>query len=185
MGVADELEKLQRLHQSGALSDEEYARAKDGLLGAPSSAGTSQAVTSDATIEQETQQWAMLLHLSLLAGFLLPLAGLVLPILIWQMKKASLPGIDVHGKIVANWIITEIIYGVACLLLVFVVVGIPLMIALIVVSIVFPIIGGIKAGNGEVWKYPLSLPILDLPSDPTDESHADAATSDGESHYMK
>ena len=31
--------------------------------------------------------------------------------------------------------------------------------ALAVLGIVFPIIGGIKANNGEVWKYPLSIPI--------------------------
>jgi putative oligomerization/nucleic acid binding protein len=32
MGVADELEKLSTLHDSGELSDEEYARAKDAVL---------------------------------------------------------------------------------------------------------------------------------------------------------
>ena len=178
MGVADEIEKLQRLHQSGALSDEEFARAKDRLLGAPSPAGA-----GDAATEQETRQWAMFLHLSQLAGFVLPLAGLVLPIVIWQAKKTSLPGIDVHGKVVVNWIISEIVYLVACFLLAFVVIGIPLLIALVIVSVVFPIIGGIKAGKGEVWRYPLSLSILQLSSDPLTE--ADAATSEGESHYMK
>jgi hypothetical protein len=30
--VIDELEKLARLHESGALSDEEFARAKDAAL---------------------------------------------------------------------------------------------------------------------------------------------------------
>jgi len=178
MGVADEIEKLQRLHQSGALSDEEFARAKDRLLGAPSPAGA-----SDAATEQETRQWAMFLHLSQLAGFVLPLAGLVLPIVIWQVKKTSLPGIDVHGKVVANWIISVIVYGVACVLLAFVVIGIPLLVALAVVALVFPIIGGMKAGNGEVWRYPMSLTILGSPPDPGKE--ADAATSEGESHYMK
>ncbi|MCI4429990.1 MAG: PspC domain-containing protein [Burkholderiales bacterium] len=37
MELSDELAKLQELHQRGALSDEEFARAKARLLGAPAS----------------------------------------------------------------------------------------------------------------------------------------------------
>jgi len=29
-----------------------------------------------------------------------------------------------------------------------------------VIGVVFPIIGGIKANNGQLWKYPLSIPFL-------------------------
>jgi uncharacterized Tic20 family protein len=35
---------------------------------------------------------------SLLAGFLIPLARLVVPILIWQLKKDDLPRLDAHGR---------------------------------------------------------------------------------------
>ena len=87
----------------------------------------------------------------------MPLAGLIAPILIWQIKKDELPEIDVHGKIVVNWIISEILYGVLCVILLFVVVGLPLLVALGVLAVVFPIIGGIKANNGEVWRYPMSI----------------------------
>jgi uncharacterized protein len=155
MNVADELQKLQQLHQSGAISDEEYAKAKDNLLNVPSGAPV-----APATVEQQTRQWAMFLHLSQLASFLVPLAGLIVPILIWQIKKTELPGIDVHGKIVVNWIISEILYGIVSFILLFVLVGFPLLMALVILAIVFPIIGGIKANNGEVWKYPLSIPFF-------------------------
>jgi len=107
--------------------------------------------------EQQARMWAMFLHLSQLAGFALPLAGLVVPILIWQLKKAELPELDVHGKIVVNWILSALIYAVVCVILVFLVVGIPLLLLLAVLAIVFPIVGGIKANNGEAWKYPLSI----------------------------
>ena len=112
--------------------------------------------------DQQTQQWAMILHLSLFAGYVIPFSGIVAPIIIWQLKKTDLPGIDVHGKIAVNWIISAVIYGAISFVLVFVVVGIFLLIALGVLSIVFPIIGAIKANNGEVWKYPLSITFLSL-----------------------
>jgi uncharacterized Tic20 family protein len=109
---------------------------------------------------RQTRQWAMFLHLSLLAVFIIPLAGLVAPVLIWQLKKSQLPDIDVHGKIVMNWLISSLIYGVIGFLLKFVLIGFPLLLALGVVAVVFPIIGGVKANNGEVWRYPLSMRFL-------------------------
>ena len=162
MNLADELHKLDQLHQAGALSDEEFARAKDAVLNPPSVtvATPDREPVDPATREQETRQWAMLVHLSLLAGFVVPFAGLVLPIVLWQVKKTELPGIDIHGKIVVNWIISAIIYFFVSVLSILIIVGIPLLIALGIVGIVFPIIGGVKASNGEVWKYPLSIPFL-------------------------
>jgi uncharacterized protein len=158
MSTAEELQKLQQLHASGALSDDEYTKAKAHLLSSPPSGPAAPVVAVD--VEQQTRQWAMFLHLSLLAGFLLPMAGLIVPIIIWQVKKTELPGIDAHGKIVANWIISALLYGLGCFVLLFVLVGVPLFMVLGVISIIFPIIGGIKANNGEVWKYPLSIPFF-------------------------
>jgi uncharacterized protein len=106
------------------------------------------------------RQWAMFLHFSLLAGFIIPILGLIVPIIIWQLKKTDLPEIDAHGKVVVNWIISAIIYWIVCVLLVFALIGYPLLFVLAAVCIIFPIIGGIKANNGELWKYPLSIQFL-------------------------
>jgi uncharacterized protein len=111
-------------------------------------------------MEKQTRTWAMILHLSQLASLIVPLAGLIAPIVIWQIKKTELPGIDVHGKIVVNWIISAVIYAVVSVLLIVVVIGFPLLIVVAIVGIVFPIIGGIKASNGEVWKYPLTISFI-------------------------
>lgn len=107
--------------------------------------------------ERDARMWGMLLHLSVLAGFVIPIAGWVAPIIIWQVKKDELPEIDEHGKIVVNWMISGLIYGFLCFLLIFVLIGIPLMIMLGILCTVYPIIGGIKANNGEYWPYPGSL----------------------------
>ena len=110
-----------------------------------------------AVDDRQVRQWALFLHLSLLAGFLIPLAGLVAPIIIWQLKKEEMPGLDAHGKVVTNWLISSIIYFGASVLLIFVLIGIPLILLLCLVGVIFPIVGGIKASNGEVWKYPMSI----------------------------
>jgi len=110
--------------------------------------------------KQQENQWAMFLHLSLLAGYVIPIAGLAAPIIIWQIKKADIPNLDTHGKIVVNWIISELIYGAVFALLAFVVVGVPLLFALAISGLVFPIIGGIKANKGEAWNYPMTIKLI-------------------------
>jgi len=165
VNIADELEKLHQLHQSGALSHEEYLAAKASLIDRektfPDAAqGGNSARSGAADLDLQTRQWAMFLHFSILAAFVVPIVGLVAPIVIWQLKKDQLPAIDVHGKIVVNWILSMIIYCVVSAVLVLVLVGIPLLVALGVVSVAFPIIGGIKANSGEIWRYPLSLTFL-------------------------
>jgi len=163
MNIADELQKLQQLHQSGAISDNEFALAKAKLLNGSTVAQPGAAAPLEAswdgpeTQEQQTRQWACLLHLSIGAGFAVPIAGLAVPIAIWQLKKSELPGIDAHGKNAVNWIISKLIYFVICLVLCFVFIGIPLLIALGVVAVIFPMVAAIKANNGEVWKYPMAI----------------------------
>jgi uncharacterized Tic20 family protein len=160
MNVADELQKLQQLHQSGAINDEEFTLAKAKLLSGQPGATPDAGGISPATLEQQTRQWAMFIHFSVLANYVLPPAGLVLPIVLWQVKKAELPGIEPHGKNALNWVISKIIYLVICVVLSFVIIGIPLLIALGVIGVIFPVVAAIKANQGEVWKYPLAIPFL-------------------------
>jgi hypothetical protein len=65
------------------------------------------------------------------------------------------------GKNVCNWIISELIYGaVGGVLCLACGIGLLILIPLGIIAIIFPIIGGIKANNGEVWTYPLSLNLI-------------------------
>jgi len=158
MNVADELQKLQQMLEAGTISQEEFAQAKAKLLQPSPPPLMGQFSFGDQ--EQQTRLWAMFLHLSLLAGSIVPLGGLIAPIIIWQIKKDELPGIEEHWKIVINWLISYVVYLALCIPLAFVIVGVPLAMVIAVLGIVFPIIGGIKANNGEVWKYPMSITFI-------------------------
>lgn len=109
---------------------------------------------------QEQRQMGMFLHLSQLAGLVIPVAGLILPIVLWQTQKEKMPGLDAHGKMVTNWIISSIIYLVVSGVLSIILIGFLGLLAVFIMSIVFPIIGGIKANNGELWEYPLTIKFL-------------------------
>ena len=66
------------------------------------------------------------------------------------------------GQWVANWIITALIAGIIFFPLCFILIGLPLMFVLGVLCLVFPIVGGIKASNGEFWPYPMSFRFLPI-----------------------
>jgi uncharacterized Tic20 family protein len=104
--------------------------------------------------DKETNQWAMFIHFSILAGWIVPIGGLIVPILLWQIKKDELPGIVPHAHVVLNWIVSSLVYALICFILMFVVIGIFGFMALGLATVIFAIMGGIKANDGELWEYP-------------------------------
>ncbi len=107
--------------------------------------------------DRETRQWAVILHLSLLSGLIIPMAGLIVPLVIYLLKKDDLPGLAAHGHVIFNWILSAVIYAIICVLLMLVVIGFVLIWILGLLALIFPIIGAIKANDGEAWPYPLSI----------------------------
>lgn len=110
--------------------------------------------------EKELRLWATLLHLSLLAGLIVPLGGLVVPVVIYLVKKDDVPGLEPHWHVIVNWLLSVLIYGVISIILVVLAIGIFLLWALGLLALIFPIVGAIKANDGEVWSYPLSIRFL-------------------------
>lgn len=113
--------------------------------------------SNNQTVSQNDKQYAMFIHLSQLAGLIIPLLGWALPLILWINKKNSSAFIDANGKIVMNWIISSLIYAIISYLLIFIFIGVILLGVLGICSIIFTIMGCIKANNGETWSYPLSI----------------------------
>lgn len=108
----------------------------------------------------ELNQFCMLMHLSQFAGYIIPLAGLILPIVMWASNKDQSELVDVHGKNILNWIISTIIYIIIGIVLSIVIIGIPILVAVGICSIIFTIIGGLKANEGRIYEYPLAIKFL-------------------------
>lgn len=149
MNLADDIQKLNELQQSGALTEQEYQQAKESLL-ARNRPGEPLAVLDSNT-------WGVFIHLSQFFAYIIPLAGIIAPLVLWQIKKDESEIIDRHGKIVINWLLTEFILLIIAIPLCFIFIGFPLIFLISAAGIVFPIIGAVKASNGEIWPYPCSI----------------------------
>ncbi len=155
MSVAEEITRLTQLRDQGTITDEEFRTAKAKAL-----AGSPEAATKPGPFSMSNpsaNQMAMFLHFSQYLGFIIPLFGFAAPIVFWQLKKDEIPELDVHGRIVTNWLLSSAIYYAICGLLTIILIGFVGLVVLGALSLIYPIIGGIKANDGEPWDYPGSI----------------------------
>ncbi|BBM03014.1 DUF4870 domain-containing protein [Microbulbifer sp. GL-2] len=108
----------------------------------------------------ELNTFLMLLHLSQLAWIIIPGAGFVLPIIMWATTRDHSTDIDRHGKMIFNWMLSLLIYSVVSAILIVVGIGILALLVLALINIIFIIIGAIKASEGALWRYPISIPFF-------------------------
>lgn len=158
MSISGEINRLEQLRSQGSMTDEELAQAKRQVL---------DGVTDDQFIVNGTSQvlginenvWCMLMHLSQLS--FITGVGIILPIVLWVVSKDESELARRHGARMMNWLISFIIYAAVASVLCWFLIGIPIMIVLAVLNVVFPIIAAIKANNGEVWSYPMTIRIFE------------------------
>jgi uncharacterized Tic20 family protein len=104
---------------------------------------------------------AMLCHLLSFIGLIgVPFGNILGPLVIWLMKKDQDAFVDEVGKEVLNFQISASIYALICGVLVFVAIGLFLLPILIILVVVFTIIGAMKANQGILYRYPLTIRFL-------------------------
>lgn len=110
---------------------------------------------------KDEQQWAMIAHLSALAGFVIPFGNVIGPLVVWLIKKDTMPLVDQHGKEALNFQITVMIAVFVCILLMLILIGIFLIFVVGLGALVLTIIAAVKVANGELdYKYPLTLRLI-------------------------
>ena len=139
----------------------------------PNNAAAAPAATTPAGAPSaEERQWAMFAHLSALLGGLLTsgwagnLGFFIGPLVIWLVKKDTMPFVNDQAKEALNFAITVSIAFLALLILTLMTLGVgalltvPLMLISGVAALVFIIIAAIKANEGVAYRYPFSLRLI-------------------------
>jgi hypothetical protein len=102
---------------------------------------------------------ASLTHLSGLSGYIVPLGGVLVPIIIWIMKKDENPLIAAIAKqaIFLNLIVWLLIGVTAVLWLTLILIPVVFLFwcFLGLAALVLPIVGALKASSGEYFRYPV------------------------------
>ncbi|TDI48296.1 MAG: DUF4870 domain-containing protein [Acidobacteria bacterium] len=117
-----------------------------------------QATSSVGAIAPEDRTLAMLTHLSGLAGYIIPLGGIIVPIVIWFIKSEN-KAIAAIAKqaIILNIAVFVCVLALALIALTIVLLPVSIIgwIVLGLAAIVLPIVGAVKASDGEYYSYPV------------------------------
>ena len=128
--------------------------------------------SADGGISAEERQWAMFAHLSALLDGLLTsgwagsIGCFLGPLIIWMVKKDTMPFVDDQAKEALNFNITVaiiffVLWAVTFLTL-FIggVLTVPLMVIVGIAWLVLTVIASIKANQGERYRYPFTLRLV-------------------------
>ena len=110
--------------------------------------------------ERKEQVWAMLCHLGTLSGFFIPFGNIIAPLVIWAVLKDESTLVADQGKEAMNFQISIFIYSLAAGLLILLIIGIPLLAAVVIFDVIVTIIASVKAGEGKMYRYPYSLRLI-------------------------
>ena len=98
---------------------------------------------------------AILCHLSEFLG-----VPLLLPLIIYLVMKEDSAFVKDHAREALNFHLSLCLYGLICVPLVMIVIGIPLLIALGVFAFVVSILAAIKVSDGQHYRYPLCIRLI-------------------------
>ena len=104
---------------------------------------------------QDEKTLGIVMHVLCLIGF--PILG---PLIIWLIKKDESAYLDAQGRELLNFQITYLIYAFASFLLIVFLIGIPLLFVVGIAMIVLTIIGIVRAAEGRVYRFPLTIRML-------------------------
>ncbi len=114
----------------------------------------------------EERQWGLAAHLSALVGFIVPLGNVIGPLVVWLIKREQMPFVADQGREALNFNISVGIVALGLILLTVVSFGFgifitgPLGFALAIAWFVLTIIAGIRANEGQLYRYPFSWKLV-------------------------
>ena len=109
----------------------------------------------------ENRQLIVLMHLSQLLDLLTGVGGLILPLVIWSLKKEEIDQLDSHGKQIINFQLSMILYSLIAIPLIFLLgFGILILIVVGLLCLVYPVVNALRASSGQDAIYPFSIKFL-------------------------
>ena len=110
----------------------------------------------DEGLSDSDRKYALAIHLTALLGVVIHVALLV-PLVLWLVRKQESTFIDDHGREMMNVYLTCLVLGPVCIITV---IGIPLAISWVVAACIGVIRGAMAANRGEYFRYPMTVRFL-------------------------
>ena len=119
-----------------------------------------------ATQSSEERTWALIGHLYAFSAFISGIGCIIGPLIVWLVKRETLPFAADQAKEALNFNITVAIAGIALWIVTIgtffigALLTVPLGLLLFVGWVEFTVIAAIKANEGVAWRYPFTLRLV-------------------------
>lgn len=104
---------------------------------------------------------AMATHLTALIAWVgVPLGHVIGPLVVWLTQKNKSDFIDKHGKESLNFQLSITLYSIIAFVLCIIFIGFLLLVAIFVMHLTLSIIAAMRANDGELYRYPMTIRFL-------------------------
>jgi uncharacterized Tic20 family protein len=107
------------------------------------------------TLASNDRLWSVLCHLSYFFGF--ALISFLFPMTVYLVMRTDSPYVTHHAREALNFHLSLLVYFICCIPLCFIVIGVPLLIAVGLTGIVCSIVAAVKASKGTYYQYPITI----------------------------
>jgi uncharacterized Tic20 family protein len=108
----------------------------------------------------EERQWAMLAHLSAMLMYVTVIGGFIAPLVIWLLKRDTMPFVADQGRETLNFQITILLALGCAAILMLVLVGFALFWGLLLFHFIVTIVAAVKSSEGVAYRYPFCLRLI-------------------------
>ena len=111
-------------------------------------------------VTKTDKDFGLLVYASSFIGYLVPLGSILGPLIIWLMKREESAFVDQCGRSCLNFKLSLLIYVIISAVLALVGIGFILLILLGIFDLVCTVLAIIKASEGKVYRYPLTIKFI-------------------------
>lgn len=107
------------------------------------------------------KQWALASHLGALAGYVVPLGNIIVPLVIYISKRNESEAIANQARESLNFQITITLLVIGSLVLTFLIIGMFLLPVVVLLQLIFVIIAALAVDKNKLYRYPFSIRLVD------------------------
>jgi uncharacterized Tic20 family protein len=104
------------------------------------------------SLSSNDRLWSILCHLSWFFGF-----PFLFPLIVYLVMKRDTPYVAYHEKEALNFHLSLLLYALCAVPLCFILIGIPVLIAIGIGGLVLSIVAAVKTSENVLYTYPLTI----------------------------
>ncbi|QYJ79073.1 DUF4870 domain-containing protein [Shewanella acanthi] len=111
-------------------------------------------------VTKSEREFGLLVYASSFIGYLVPFGSILGPLILWLMKRDESAFVDRCGRSCLNFKLSMLVYVLIGAVLAIIGIGVILLLALAALDLICTVIGMIKASEGQVYRYPLTIKFI-------------------------